>query len=74
MPEVKHTLEHALDPAATNCRHNMADITNCVLCERRLKPDRSEVDTCGRVCWEQLLEMQRRASFPELYPAGDPWA
>lgn len=53
-----HTLEHALHPAASRCSHNMADITHCVICERRLDPDRDRVDTCGKLCSNRLQRLQ----------------
>ena len=55
---MKHILAHALNPAETGCRCDMKDITNCVLCERRLAPDREHVDTCGEPCFKRLRTMQ----------------
>lgn len=50
-----HTLDHALH----GCDHTMRDITNCVICERRLAPDRDHIDTCGERCFKRLLALQR---------------
>jgi len=50
-----HTLEHAL----RGCDCQMADIHNCVICEKRLDPERKHVDTCGEPHYRQLLELQR---------------
>lgn len=57
----EHTLAHALD--STDCRHDMRDITHCVICERRLDPARTQVDTCGAVCRRQLGDMQANAAL-----------
>lgn len=54
-----HSLNHALQPALFNCTHSMEDITACVICGRRLKPERKHVDTCGKTCFSTLLKMQR---------------
>lgn len=56
-----HTLAHALEPAATNCRHAMADILTCVICNTYLNPGRTAVDTCGARCYRRLLQLQRAA-------------
>jgi hypothetical protein len=37
----------------------MADIHNCVICEKRLDPERKHVDTCGEPHYRRLLELQR---------------
>lgn len=50
----KHTLEHAL----RGCGCSMRDVINCVICERRLDPDRQHVDTCGEKCFNKLLRIQ----------------
>lgn len=53
-----HTLSHALH----GCQHDMKDIHACVLCNRTLARDRQHVDTCGEVCFKQLLRMQQGRS------------
>lgn len=55
-----HTLGHALNPAATGCRCDMAQITHCVVCERQLKAERTHVDTCGDACFTKLRRWQQR--------------
>jgi hypothetical protein len=40
---------------------NLADIPDCVICGRLLKLPRMHVDTCGTVCYRQLLKRQRTA-------------
>jgi hypothetical protein len=37
----------------------MSMIIRCVICERRLKPDRAHVDTCNEKCFKALLRRQR---------------
>jgi len=37
----------------------MADIKNCVICEKRLDPLREQVDTCAGSCCRELLKRQR---------------
>ena len=37
-------------------------ITNCVICERRLQPDRQHKDTCGGTCSRTQLRLQREAN------------
>lgn len=59
-----HTDTHSLEHALTGCEHEMADITNCVLCERRLAADREHVDTCGEFCFRRLLVIQRNSYRP----------
>ena len=49
-----------MDVTHVNDGKDMKDITNCVICERRLSPYRSAVDTCGRRCFQILLELQCR--------------
>lgn len=56
-----HDLEHALYAHASGCSCKMAEITNCVICEKRLEPDRQHVDTCGPRCFSKLCERQRAA-------------
>jgi hypothetical protein len=58
---MKHDLDHALDPVSTGCRHDMKEITNCVICEKRLDPGREKVDTCGKVCFKKLWQLQLEA-------------
>lgn len=41
---------------------NLADIRDCVICGRSLKLPRIHVDTCGTVCYRQLLKRQRAAN------------
>ena len=55
---IAHTLHHALFPAEYECRHSMADIIVCVICNRWLDPERRHVDTCNR-CFPVLLKLQR---------------
>jgi hypothetical protein len=55
----EHTLAHALYPADTGCKHDMADIHTCVICNRWLKPDRDKVDTCSKSCLRTLSELQQ---------------
>lgn len=38
---------------------DMVTITHCVICERKLKADRDQVDTCGKRCFNALLRRQR---------------
>ena len=40
----------------------MKDITRCVICGKDLKPDREQVDTCGKRCFQALLKRQRGAN------------
>ncbi len=54
-----HTLAHALTPE--KCKHEFADITNCVICGRTLHTDRKHMDTCAGPCFSHLIRMQRRA-------------
>jgi hypothetical protein len=53
----------ALYDHATGTPHsdtaNMADITQCVICSRILKLERTMPDTCGKPCYRKLLDMQR---------------
>lgn len=42
----------------------MAEITQCVVCGKRLQANRIHVDTCGERCFKHLLRRQR-ASFEE---------
>lgn len=53
-----HTILHALRPHL--CGHRMAEIHNCVMCERRLHPERQHVDTCGDRCFNRLRRIQER--------------
>ena len=55
-----HSLEHALSPAETNCRHLMQEISVCVICGKSLKTTRKDIDTCGKRCLKTLLNLQRR--------------
>ena len=43
---------------------DMKDIERCVMCEKRLKPDRQHVDTCGEACYKRLLALQRALGDP----------
>lgn len=52
-----HDLSHAINGCA--CR--MQAIVNCVVCERRLEPDRDHVDTCSEGCFRKLLQLQRES-------------
>jgi len=54
-----HTLHHALNPEASECTCAMAQITNCVICEKRLSKERDQVDTCPGRCYQELLRQQR---------------
>ena len=56
---MKHTLQHALEPASAPCSCAMRDITHCVICEKRLSPSRDQVDTCPGPCYQKLLKLQR---------------
>jgi predicted nucleic acid-binding Zn ribbon protein len=38
---------------------SMKEISHCVICEKRLDPERVHVDTCGEKCFRKLLEIQR---------------
>ena len=55
---MKHDLNHTLN-AEAGCLCRMADIHNCVICGKRLRPDRQHMDTCGQACFKKLLAMQR---------------
>jgi len=61
-PSNRHTLFHAVHPAKAGCTCDMRDIHNCVICEKRLAPDRTHVDTCGETCYRSLLQLQRTES------------
>jgi len=58
--KVNHDLQHALSAKTSGCRCNMSDITNCVICEKKLMMLRDEVDTCPGACTKRLLELQRQ--------------
>lgn len=44
----------------------MKDITNCVICDKRLKYPRKHVDTCGERCYKKLLNDQRMFGYRVL--------
>ncbi len=50
------------DVTKVNDGKDMKDITNCVICERRLHPNRSAVDTCSKRCFDVLWELQCQAA------------
>lgn len=50
-----HTLAHAIGEA---CNHEMREITNCVICGKRLDAGRQHVDTCSKACMRKLIAMQ----------------
>jgi hypothetical protein len=58
MLEDKHTLTCAIHPE--RCKHSMAQIHNCVICEKRLGDDRTRLDTCSKKCFGKLCDAQRR--------------
>jgi hypothetical protein len=37
----------------------ISEITNCIVCERRLSRDREHTDTCRGPCYQRLLAAQR---------------
>lgn len=49
---------HGLYHALYGCGCDMATIRNCVICERRLRPGRSRVDTCSRNCEKREINLQ----------------
>ena len=63
-----HTLEHALDPEASGCTCDMKNICACVVCGKALRPDRTQVDTCGAVCFRRLLRLQRQGAEQQKSP------
>jgi len=59
---MKHDIQHALYPLDAGCTCSMADITNCVVCNRDLPRLRQHVDTCGGSCFKRLLAKQREGT------------
>lgn len=61
----KHTLEHALYPARSDCRCQHHEMTECVICGRRKEfftDPANHPDTCGANCRRTLSELQRRST------------
>lgn len=63
---MKHDIAHALWPSTTGCTCTMAQIKQCVLCGRTLRPDREHVDTCGKLCFREVAKMQIHVEDREL--------
>lgn len=54
----------------SGCRHDISQITHCVICEARLQQMRTHVDTCGGRCFARLLKLQRTEAKAEEHRAA----